>query len=419
MDKMNERADQVFKFIISFNQLIYSERRTAYVIRCIDNKETADSKSSENRNNGDGIDRKNSKNKNIGNITVDVGETRKEVFDRSKYLKDMNEIVNKSEIQVLKMKTNIDQLHMLADTNTELRKLIDNYHKEILKYSRVLGINNINVYDENGSQSSSQSGYTNSITKKTRIQEIKSHIMSNVDNFYTLILIKLLFFAFMICTLFIGIFYLIKFKNLMQSIQEVDLLHSSTIKLGFNFIDFLTRINSFIALSKIRNDFNDTIIYNVYTSNNISNISEAYEDFIKKEEAKIKRLVDDLEDLSYKVMFYFSDSITDFQQREYYFQFIPYYKGKDANAGGEISFPLSIELYTSILFRLSNTEKLYFPFKFPKDDINNAVKNVTEYLSFIALDNPYLTVIPYMLSLINNNTRVCSQENNIYGITVK
>ena len=242
--------------------------------------------------------------------------------------------------------------------------------------------------------------------------------MNNVDNFYTLILIKLLFFAFMICTLFIGIFYLIKFKNLMQSIQEVDLLHSSTIKLGFNFIDFLTRINSFIALSKIRNDFNDTIIYNVYTSNNMSNISEAYEDFIEKEEAKIKRLVDDLEDLSYKVMFYFSDSITDFQQREYYFQFIPYYKGKDANAGGEISFPLSIELYTSILFRLSNTEKLYFPFKFPKDDVNNAVKNVTEYLSFIALDNPYLTVIPYMLSLINNNTRVCSQENNIGGFNI-
>jgi len=418
MDKMNERADQVFKFIISFNQLIYSERRTAYVIRCIDNKETADSKSSENRNNGDGIERKNSKNKNIGNITVDVSETRKEVFDRSKYLKDMNEIVNKSEIQVLKMKTNIDQLHMLADTNAELRKLIDNFHREILKYSRVLGINNINVYDENGSQSSSQTGYTNSITKKTRIQEIKSHIMSNVDNFYTLILIKLLFFAFMVCTLFIGIFYLIKFKNLMQSIQEVDLLHSSTIKLGFNFIDFLTRINSFIALSKIRNDFNDTIIYNVYTSNNMSNISEAYGDFIEKEEAKIKRLVDDLEDLSYKVMFYFSDSITDFQQREYYFQFIPYYKGKDANAGGEISFPLSIELYTSILFRLSNTEKLYFPFKFPEDDINNSVKNVTEYLSFIALDNPYLTVIPYMLSLINNNTRVCSQENNIGGFNI-
>ena len=419
MDKMNERADQVYKFIISFNQLIYSEKRTAYVIRCIDNKEVADSKSSDNRNNNGENEKRNSKNKNIGNITIDASETKKEIFDRSKYLKDMNEIVNKSEIQVLKMKTNIDQLHMLANDNAEIRRLIDNYHKEILKYSRVLGINNINVYDENGSQSSSQSGYTNSITKKTRVQEIKSHIMNNVDNFYTLVLIKLLFFIFMICTLFIGVFYLIRFQSLMNSIEEVDLLHSSTIKLGFNFIDFLGRINSFIALSKIRNDFNDSIIYNVYTaSNDMSNITKVYEEFIEIEESKIKTLVDNLEDLSYKVMFYFSDSITNFQQREYYFQFIPYYKGKDANAGGEISFPLSIELYTSILFRLSNTKKLYFPYKFPEDDINNSVKNVTEYLSFIALDNPYLTVIPYMLSLINNNTRVCSEENNIGGFKI-
>ena len=404
MNKMNEKADQVFKFIISFNQLIYSEKRMAYIIRCIDNKEVSDSNSSENRNNEE-----NGKKEDAD---------RKEAFDRSKYLKDMNEIVNKSEIQVLRMKSNIDQLHMLANDNDEIRKLIDMYHREILKYSRVLGINNINVYDENGSQSSSQTGYTNSITKKTRVQEIKSHIMSNVNNFYTLILIKILFFSFMICSLFIGIFYLIKFNNLLESIQEIDLLHSSTVKLGFNFIDFLTRINSFIALSKIRNDFEDTIQYNVYTSNNLTDISKAYDEFIEIEENRILDLVDNIEDLSYKVMFYFSDSITNFQQREYYFQFIPYYKGKDAAAGGEISFPLSIELYTSILFRLSNTKKLHFPFKYPEDDVNNSVKNVTEYLSFIALDNPYLTVMPYMLSLITNNTRVCSEETNLGGFNI-
>jgi len=420
MDKLNERADHIFRFIISFNQLIYSEKRIAYVIRCIDNKELSDSNSSQDRNNIEGKDNKNSKQKNVGNATVDIVEPKKEVFDRSKYLKDMKEIVCKTPIQVLKMKTNIDQLHMIANDNDEIRKLIDDYHKEILKYSRVLGLNNINVYDENGSQTSSQTGYTNSITKKTRIQEIKSYIMNNVDSFYTLILIKLLFFIFMICTLLIGILYLIKFNSLLESIAEVDLLHSSTIKLGFNFIDFLTRINSFIALSKIRNDLNDNIIYNAYTADNISqsNKEEIYKKFIEIEESKIKILVDDLEDLSYKVMFYFSDSITNFQQREYYFQFIPYYKGKDANAGGEISFPLSIELYTSILFRLANTEKLHFPYKFPEDDVNNAVKNVTEYLSFIALDNPYLTVIPYMLSLINNNTRVCSEENNMGGFNI-
>ena len=411
LDKKKTSNDRIYKFIVSFNQLNYGDKKVAYIIRCIDNKEGADSKSSSHQN------QENNKNMGATTTLITLNEQRRKYFDKSNYLKDMNEILKKSEIQIVKIKTNIEQLDILANNNDTIRNLIDNFHKEILKFSRVLGINNINVFDENGSQASSQSDYTNSITKKTRIQEIKSHIMNNVNNFYTLILIKFLFIVFMLGTIVIGVVSIIKFEALLSSIEELDIMHSNTLKLGFNFIYFLARINSFVALSKIRNDLNDSIVYNIYINNrekntSFNNIDEAYDYFIKKEKANMDLLVEDLEDLSYKVMFYFSDSISDFRQREYYFQFIPYYKGEDAESGGEISFPLSIELYSSILFRLGKTQKLYFPYKFPINDTDNGVKNVTEYLSFIALDNPYLTVIPYLLDLLNNNTRVCSDENN-------
>ena len=411
LDKKKTSHDRTYKFIVSFNQLNYGDKKVAYIIRCIDNKEGADSKSSSHQN------QENNKNMGATTTLITLNEQRRKYFDKSNYLKDMNEILKKSEIQIIKIKTNIEQLDILANNNDTIRNLIDNFHKEILKFSRVLGINNINVFDENGSQASSQSDYTNSITKKTRIQEIKSHIMNNVNNFYTLILIKFLFILFMLGTIVIGVVSIIKFEALLSSIEELDIMHSNTLKLGFNFIYFLARINSFVALSKIRNDLNDSIVYNIYINNrekntSFNNIDEAYDYFIKKEKANMDLLVEDLEDLSYKVMFYFSDSISDFRQREYYFQFIPYYKGEDAESGGEISFPLSIELYSSILFRLGKTQKLYFPYKFPINDTDNGVKNVTEYLSFIALDNPYLTVIPYLLDLLNNNTRVCSDENN-------
>ena len=411
LDKKKTSHDRTYKFIVSFNQLNYGDKKVAYIIRCIDNKEGADSKSSSHQN------KENNKNMGATTTLITLNEQRRKYFDKSNYLKDMNEILKKSEIQIVKIKTNIEQLDILANNNDTIRNLIDNFHKEILKFSRVLGINNINVFDENGSQASSQSDYTNSITKKTRIQEIKSHIMNNVNNFYTLILIKFLFIVFMLGTIVIGVVSIIKFEALLSSIEELDIMHSNTLKLGFNFIYFLARINSFVALSKIRNDLNDSIVYNIYINNrekntSFNNIDEAYDYFIKKEKANMDLLVEDLEDLSYKVMFYFSDSISDFRQREYYFQFIPYYKGEDAESGGEISFPLSIELYSSILFRLGKTQKLYFPYKFPINDTDSGVKNVTEYLSFIALDNPYLTVIPYLLDLLNNNTRVCSDENN-------
>ena len=390
LDKKKTSHDRTYKFIVSFNQLNYGDKKVAYIIRCIDNKEGADSKSSSHQN------QENNKNMGATTTLITLNEQRRKYFDKSNYLKDMNEILKKSEIQIIKIKTNIEQLDILANNNDTIRNLIDNFHKEILKFSRVLGINNINVF---------------------RIQEIKSHIMNNVNNFYTLILIKFLFIVFMLGTIVIGVVSIIKFEALLSSIEELDIMHSNTLKLGFNFIYFLARINSFVALSKIRNDLNDSIVYNIYINNrekntSFNNLDEAYDYFIKKEKANMDLLVEDLEDLSYKVMFYFSDSISDFRQREYYFQFIPYYKGEDAESGGEISFPLSIELYSSILFRLGKTQKLYFPYKFPINDTDNGVKNVTEYLSFIALDNPYLTVIPYLLDLLNNNTRVCSDENN-------
>jgi hypothetical protein len=167
LDKKKTSNDKTYKFIVSFNQLNYGDKKVAYIIRCIDNKEGGGSKSSSHQN------QENNKNMGATTTLITLNEQRKKYFDKSNYLKDMNEVLKKSEIQIVKIKTNIEQLDILANNNDTIRNLIDNYHKEILKFSRVLGINSINVFDENGSQASSQSDYTNSITKKTRIQEIK------------------------------------------------------------------------------------------------------------------------------------------------------------------------------------------------------------------------------------------------------
>ena len=169
LDKKKTSNEKIYKFIVSFNQLNYGDKKVAYIIRCIDNKEGADSKSSSHQN-------QDHNNKNVGATTtlITLNEQRRKYFDKSNYLKDMNEILKKSEIQIVRIKTNIEQLDILANNDNTIRNLIDNFHKEILKFSRVFGINNINVIEEGGSQASSQSDYTNSITKKTRIQEIKS-----------------------------------------------------------------------------------------------------------------------------------------------------------------------------------------------------------------------------------------------------
>ena len=141
LDKKKTSHDRTYKFIVSFNQLNYGDKKVAYIIRCIDNKEGADSKSSSHQN------QENNKNMGATTTLITLNEQRRKYFDKSNYLKDMNEILKKSEIQIIKIKTNIEQLDILANNNDTIRNLIDNFHKEILKFSRVLGINNINVLE--------------------------------------------------------------------------------------------------------------------------------------------------------------------------------------------------------------------------------------------------------------------------------
>ena len=42
LDKLNEGNEQVFKFVISFNQIIYGDGKFGYVVRLIDNKADMD-----------------------------------------------------------------------------------------------------------------------------------------------------------------------------------------------------------------------------------------------------------------------------------------------------------------------------------------------------------------------------------------
>ncbi len=111
------------------------------------------------------------------------------------------------------MKSNLENFNVFVNEDEQCRDDVDSFHQEILLYSRVLGTNSTTVMDENGSQYSSSSVYTNSITKKTRVQEIKSNIMRNVSSFYSIILIKFLFILFMLVTLIFNGIYMIKFDK--------------------------------------------------------------------------------------------------------------------------------------------------------------------------------------------------------------
>ena len=77
------------------------------------------------------------------------------------------------------------------------------------------------IQDENSSQSS-QVGFDSGLVKKNRIEEIRSNLLLNVSNFYTLKYIKLVFVLLASCSFIFCILYIIVFGNLYDTLIDVS-----------------------------------------------------------------------------------------------------------------------------------------------------------------------------------------------------
>jgi hypothetical protein len=108
----------------------------------------------------------------------------------------------------------------------EFTKNLSIYRDEIALTSKIFGMKKeeATVDDENSSQSS-QSSFNDNIAKKSRIEEIRSNIMLNVSNFYTLKWIKAIFYFIILLTAAFCGFYLMIFDIINQDLNNISSLN--------------------------------------------------------------------------------------------------------------------------------------------------------------------------------------------------
>ena len=411
LDKLNEGNEQVFKFVISFTQIKYGGGKVGYQIRCIDNKDNAEIDSNDNN-----LSKSEEKDKEkLLKIGIENNNNeefiQKGVFDRKKYLQGIKDFEEETEEDLNKMKENLENFNTLVNIDENFKNDIDSCHNEILLYSRVLGANSVmNVMDENGSQNSSQSAYTNSITKKTRVQEIKSQIMNNVSGFYTLRLIKFLFILFMIVTIVFNIIYMIKFDQFTIITSTIDDIHSNINLLVFNFFETISLICSLRCLCDIINNYN-YINFNPYTYEkkeyNQSEKQNIYQNYVSKQKNLLSSFYLTLLLLESNLEFYYSENIIEKENSEYIFNLIP-----DASSSintSKIGFFVGISQQVAGINRLLNTTEYNFPFTYPDNESYLFINNLEQFL----IEKSYLSVIPELIQFSYNSSRICSEENKI------
>lgn len=217
-----------FKFNFTFDKYRYGNKQTAYIVRCIDNKN--DGGKSDEDSQGEENDPK-------------VYRCRKE---KNESLKFQYELLENERKEII---GKYEQFLQLSLDNKEFQTILTNSKEEIYQMSMIHGHKKEEIIEDENSSQSSQAGYNSDLCKKNHIEEIRSNIMKNVSNFYTLKYIKLTgIFIFIASCIFLGIFVL-ELANIYDDLKIVSKLNVDLYNTSLWISNLLSTI---ISISTLR-----------------------------------------------------------------------------------------------------------------------------------------------------------------------
>ena len=189
-----------YKFNFTFDQYKYGNKQISYIVRCIDNKNDFD-KSDEDT---------------VGEFDVKATKYKKEKADS---IKPLYEILESEKKELLSLP---EIFYKLSLDDKKFQKLLQQCKNDIQSMSMAHGQKKDEIMEDENSSQSSQIGFDSGLVKKNRIEEIRSNLLLNVSNFYTLKYIKLVFVFLALCSFIFCVLYIIVFKNLYDTLIDVS-----------------------------------------------------------------------------------------------------------------------------------------------------------------------------------------------------
>ena len=110
----------------------------------------------------------------------------------------------------------------LSLEDKKFQKLLQQCKNDIQNMSMAHGQKKDEIVEDENSSQSSQIGFDSGLVKKNRIEEIRSNLLLNVSNFYTLKYIKLVFIFLALCSFIFCVLYIIVFWNLYNTLVDVS-----------------------------------------------------------------------------------------------------------------------------------------------------------------------------------------------------
>ena len=195
-----DSSSNEFKFNFTFDRMRYGDNQITYIVRCIDNKNE--------------IGR--SEEESVEDFDPKAAKYKK---DKSEAIKPLYELLADEKKEIIEMQ---DKFLKLSNENKKFQKLLQSCKNDIVTMSKAHGQNKDEILEDENSSQSSQTGFDSGLVKKNRIEEIRSNLLINLTNFYTLKYMRFAAILLGIGTIVFIAIYISSFSNINKSIKNVS-----------------------------------------------------------------------------------------------------------------------------------------------------------------------------------------------------
>ena len=407
-EKFNELEDLIdscnkdsssneYKFNFTFDQYKYGNKQIAYIVRCIDNKNEF-GKSDEDT---------------VGEYDPKATKYKKE---KAEAIKPLFEILENEKKELLSLP---DIFYKLSIENKKFQKLLQQCKADIQSMSMAHGQKKDEILEDENSSQSSQIGFDSGLVKKNRIEEIRSNLLLNVSNFYTLKYIKLSFILLAFCSFVFCILYIIVFGNLYDTLIDVS---SVNINLFQTTLWSTELISIFISLRTLflKNTQNEPK-YDFYFSNFGNDENKTNYDYYQDMEIIVKDLYNKISQ-AYGILE--MDIPRYLPKNDLFTKYWDRIKVSNVNATNDLdlidveSFPMSIaQMLSNSLTYISNPiyntisedSKNNFENLSPKEQMD--ILLYFDYSTFIIIENSYDNLLPNQFKKLLEIPTILSNYN--------
>ena len=226
IDNCNKNSSSTeYKFNFTFDKYKYGNKQLSYIVRCIDNKnETGQSQE-----------------ESLGDLDPKAAKYKMEKAESIKPLYELLEEERRELLQLPEIFLN------LSLENKKFQKLLQSCKNDINIMSKTHGNKKEEILEDENSSQSSQAGFDSGLVRKNRIGEIRSNLMTNLSNFYTLKYIKLIIYLIGILSISFSVLYLIYFGSLYHKLGASSSINLNLYQSGL----WTTELMSFFVTIRV------------------------------------------------------------------------------------------------------------------------------------------------------------------------